>query len=42
MKYPLLHGNMKKEQTQRQKSVFTKTLGGFVIAIRNKSFVDSK
>ena len=29
-------------QTQRQKNVFTMTLGGFVIATRNNSFIDSK
>ena len=27
---------------QRQKNVFTMTSGGFVIAVRNNSFIDSK
>ena len=32
----------RKKQTQRQKNVFTMTSGGFVIAVRNNSFIDSK
>ena len=33
----------RKKQTQRQKNVFTMTsVGGFVIAVRNNSFIDSK
>ena len=29
-------------KTQRQKNVFTVTSGGFVIAVRNKAFIDNK
>ena len=32
----------RKKQTQRHKNVFTKTSGGFVIAVRYNSFIDSK
>ena len=32
----------RKKQTQRQKNVFTMTSGGFVIAVINNSFNDSK
>ena len=32
----------RKKQTQRQKNVFTITVGGFVIAVINNSFIDSK
>ena len=32
----------RKKQTQRQKNVFTKTSRGFMIAVRNNSFIDSK
>ena len=32
----------RKKQTQRQKNVFTMISGGFVIAVRNNSFIDSK
>ena len=30
----------RKKQRQRQKNLFTKTSGGFVIAVRNNSFID--
>ena len=30
------------KQEQRQKNLFTMTSGGFVIVVRNNSFVDSK
>ena len=32
----------RKKQTQRQKNLFTMTSGGFVIVVRNNSFIDSK
>ena len=32
----------RKKEIQRQKNVFTKTSGGFVIAVRNNSLSDSK
>ena len=32
----------REKQTQRQKNVFNMTSGGFVIAVRNNSFIDSK
>ena len=32
----------RKKQIQRQKNEFTMTSGGFMIAIRNNSFIDSK
>ena len=32
----------RKKQTQRQKNIFTMASGGFVIAVRNNTFVDSK
>ena len=41
-KCPLLHGNMKEEQTQKQTNVFTKTSGGCMIAVRDSSFIYSK
>ena len=31
-----------KKQTQRQKNVFTMTSGGFAVAVRRNSFIDSK
>ena len=30
----------RKKQTQRQKNLFTMTSGGFVIVVRNNSFID--
>ena len=32
----------KNRQTQRKKNLFAMTSGGFVIVVRNKSFIDSK
>ena len=32
----------RKKQTQRQKDLFTMTSGGFVIVVRNNSFIDNK
>ena len=32
----------RKKQTQRQKNVLTMTSGGFMIAVRNNSFINSK
>ena len=32
----------RKKQTQRQKNLSTMTSGGFVIAVTNNSFIDSK
>ena len=32
----------RKKQTQIQKNLFTMTSGGFVIVVRNNSFIDSK
>ena len=32
----------RKKQKQRQKNLFTMTSGGFVIVVRNNSFIDSK
>ena len=32
----------RKKQTQRKKNLFTMTSGGFVIVVRNNSFIDSK
>ena len=32
----------RKKQMQREKNVFTMTSGGFVIAVSNNSFIDSK
>ena len=32
----------RKKQTQRQKNLFAMTSGGFVIVVRNNSFIDSK
>ena len=38
--YPLLHGNTKKET--ETENAFTMTSGGFMTAVRNISFIDSK
>jgi len=32
----------RQRQRQRQKNLFTLNLGGFVIVVRNNSFIDSK
>ena len=32
----------RKKQTQRQKNVYIMTSGGFMTAVRNNSFIDSK
>ena len=35
-------GTQRQKQAQRQKNLFTMTYGGFLIVLRNDSFIDSK